>query len=164
MPVSTVHILEADLSRADHAAAVLDLIDQYARTPYGQSRPLDESIRCRLIGELQSHPTARIFLAQSGEAYVGIAVCFGGFSTFAARPLLNIHDIFVRDDQQGRSVGRQLLQAVEQAAIAAGCCKLTLEVMDANPKAMAVYQRCGFDLGTIGGDAHRFMSKRLAGA
>ncbi len=159
--MSDIQIIEADLGRAAHAAAVIDLIDGYARTPFGQGRPLSQAVRDRLIGQLRSHPTTRIFLAQTGEAFVGIAACFAGFSTFAARPLLNVHDIYVREDQQGRGIGRRLLEAVERAARAGGCCKITLEVMDANPKACELYQRCGFELGEIGRDAHRFLSKKL---
>ena len=157
----TLSIIEADLLNPPHAAAVVALLDGYAATPFGQSRPLDESIRTALIPALLKHPTKRIFLAQHGDQFVGIAVCFVGFSTFLARPLLNIHDIYVREDHRGQGVGSLLLAAVEEAAIASGYCKLTLEVMDANPKATAVYERAGFQLGTVGYDAHRFMTKKL---
>jgi len=157
----STHITEANLSDPSHAAAVAELIDQYAQTPQGQGRPLDPAVKAGLPAALRKHPTTRVFLAKEGEDYVGIAVCFTGFSTFAAKPLLNIHDIYVRGDQRGKGVGRQLLAAVEQAARESGCCKLTLEVMDANPSARAVYERFGFEVGEEGVSAHRFLSKRL---
>ena len=157
----SVHIIEADLTDAQHCTAVTALLDGYARTPFGQGRPLDERVLAALIPALRQHPTTRIFLAQRAGEFVGIAVCFVGFSTFVARPLLNIHDIYVRDNLRGQGIGTLLLEAVTRAASASGYCKLTLEVMDANPKAVSVYQRAGFELGTIGQDAHRFMTKKL---
>ena len=45
---------------------------------------------------------------------VGAAVCFIGFSTFAAKPLINIHDFVVLPAARGKGVGRRLLEAVEK--------------------------------------------------
>lgn len=157
----TAQILEADLADPQHAAAIIALLDGYARTPFGQSRPLSDDVQAALIPALRKHPTTRIFLAQRDGQYVGIAVCFVGFSTFVAKPLLNIHDIYVRDDQRSQGIGSLLLEAVTQAAIASGYCKLTLEVADANTKATAVYLRAGFEMGTVGHDANRFLNKKL---
>ena len=159
--MSDVQIIEANLNHVSHDGAIVDLLDGYARTPFGQGQSLAQAVRDRLIGQLKQHPTTIILLAESGDQFVGIAVCFFGFSTFAARPLLNIHDIYVREDHQGCGIGRQLLEAVERAARDQGCCKVTLEVMDANSKASDLYQRCGYELGVIGQDAHRFLSKKL---
>ena len=159
--VATPSIIEADLEDPSHARAVVALLDGYARSDFGQARPLSESVKAKLIDQLKLHPTTRIFLARRDDDFVGIATCFVGFSTFAARPLLNIHDIYVREDQQGQGLGRRLLEAVEQAAVASDCCKITLEVMDANTKALELYKRFGFKLGQAGDDAHRFMNKPL---
>jgi len=156
-----VQIIEAKLNQNPQSQAVLDLLDGYACTPFGQGRPLDEAVRANLIEKLKAHPTTRIYLAQDGTDYIGIAVCFVGFSTFAGKPLLNIHDVYVRESHQGCGIGRRLLEGVSEAARAAGCYKVTLEVMDGNPKASELYQRCGFELGQVGKDAHRFLSKKL---
>jgi len=104
-----------------------------------------------------------ILLAWAGETPVGIAVCFRGFSTFAARPNLNLHDVAVRPDHRGRGVGRGLLQAVEARARALGCCKLTLEVLTGNGPALQAYTRFGFKPYTLDpalGDAI-FLTKNL---
>ena len=139
-----VAVIEADLERADHQQAVRDLIDAYARDPMGNGAPLNAAVKDALIPGLRAHPTTRIFLAYIGELAVGIAVCFVGFSTFAARPLLNIHDLAVLPGHRGAGVGRRLLAAVEEKALAMGCCKLTLEVLENNLRAMAVYAAAGF--------------------
>jgi ribosomal protein S18 acetylase RimI-like enzyme len=85
-----------------------------------------------------------IFLAFEGEQPVGVAVCFIGFSTFAAKPLINIHDCMVLPAFRGKGVGRRLLDAVEAKARELGCCKLTLEVMDNNDRALRAYEAAGF--------------------
>jgi ribosomal protein S18 acetylase RimI-like enzyme len=96
---------------------------------------------------------------------VGAAVCFIGFSTFAARPLLNLHDLAVVPELRGRGIGRALLRAVEERARALGCCKLTLEVVQENTQARALYERFGFADGAPGpgggGGATYFLAKKL---
>jgi len=93
---------------------------------------------------LQKHSTTLIFLAFDGDRPVGAAVCFIGFSTFAAKPLINIHDFVVLPASRGKGVGRRLLDAVEGKARELGCCKLTLEVMDNNHHALRMYHAAGF--------------------
>lgn len=159
----TIEIIEADLSRADHQNSVLDLIDAYSSDPMGNGKPLPVDVKKALIPGLQKHPTTLIFLAWlKGEA-VGIAVCFIGFSTFAARPLINIHDLAVLPGQRGRGVGRQILDAVECKARAMGCCKVTLEVLENNRRAMKVYAAAGFGQATYTKEAGGalFFAKQL---
>jgi len=81
--------------------------------------------------------------AGAGEP-LGVAVCFIGYSTFAARPLLNLHDLAVVPNARGAGVGRALLAAVEAQARARGCVKLTLEVREDNARARRLYQHVGF--------------------
>jgi ribosomal protein S18 acetylase RimI-like enzyme len=104
-----------------------------------------------------------IFLAFDGEQPIGAAVCFIGFATFAAKPLINIHDFVVLPASRGKGVGRRLLEAVEVKARKLGCCKLTLEVMDKNYQAVRMYQAAGFKRYTLQEEAGAaiFMSKPL---
>jgi len=139
-----VEIVEADLDRPEHQQAVLELTDAYARDPMGNGRPLEEEVRRNLISGLRQHPTTVIFLAHRGSAAIGIANCFIGFSTFAARPLINISDLAVLPGFRGHHVGRRLLGAVENKARELGCCKLTIEVQENNSRARHVYESFGF--------------------
>jgi ribosomal protein S18 acetylase RimI-like enzyme len=142
--VSGVRIVRADLGDARHAAAVLDMTRAYARDPMGNGRDLPEDIQRALVAGLRAHPTTVIFLAFEGDRVVGIVTGFVGFSTFAARPLVNIHDLHVRADFQRRGIARRLLEAIETEARALGCSKLTLEVQEHNHGALALYRRLGF--------------------
>lgn len=121
------------------------LLDAYACDPMGGGEPLDAAVKERLCADLARHPGAASFLAwnATGEA-VGLINCFLGYSTFKARPLMNVHDIIVLSGQRGQGIGQALLAAAESHARSLGCCKLTLEVLTGNATAMASYRRFGF--------------------
>lgn len=139
-----ITVIEADLSLPGHQDALVAMIDAYSRDPMGDGGPLDPNVRDRLIPGLRAHPTTLAFLAFDREQPVGVAMCFLGFSTFAAKPLVNIHDFFVLGSHRGRGISRQLLAAIEAKARALGCCKLTLEVLENNRHARQIYERFGF--------------------
>ena len=158
-----IRVVEADLKLPEHQKAVLAMVDAYSRDSMGKAKPLDPDVRARLIPGLQKHPTTLVFLAFDGDQAVGAAVCFIGFSTFAAKPLINIHDFVVLPTSRGKGIGRQLLEAVEAKARELGCCKLTLEVMDKNHQAVRMYQAAGFERYALQEEAGAaiFMSKPL---
>jgi ribosomal protein S18 acetylase RimI-like enzyme len=140
----SIEIVEADLRRDDHQRAIVELVNAYAGDPMGNGKPLPAEVRNALIPGLQQHPTTLVFLACEGSAAVGIAVCFRGFSTFAAQPLVNIHDLAVLPSHRGQGIGPRLLQEVARKARAMGCCKLTLEVREDNHRARQIYEAMGF--------------------
>ena len=154
-------VIEADLANASHGRAIIDLLDEYAQEAIIDGRPLDSAVRDSLIDRLRDHPTTCIFLAKEGDTFIGLAVCFRGFSTFRARPLMNIHDIAVTPAWRGKGIGRLLMQAVEDHARTHGFCSITLEVKDGNEPARQAYLRFGFEEGKPGDDATRFFTKRL---
>lgn len=163
--MTAISVVQADLADPRHQDAVVLLVNAYARDPMGIGRDLPDEVRAALLPGLQAHPTTVIFLAYEGEQPVGIAVCFLGFSTFAARPLLNVHDLAVLPDHRGRGVGRRLLDAVEAHARARGCVRITLEVLDTNRRAQRLYRACGFTgFGNVDGTGRTwFLQKRLEG-
>lgn len=143
-PSPAIRIEATCLTETHHARALLDMLEHYARDPMGGGTPLSDQTRHTLIDALKQRRDFVSFLAFDGPRPVGLVNCFEGFSTFAAQPLLNIHDIAVHADYRGRGIGRQLLTAAEQAARARGCCKLTLEVLSNNHPAMQAYVHAGF--------------------
>jgi ribosomal protein S18 acetylase RimI-like enzyme len=159
----SIRIVEADLSLAEHQEAVLAMVDAYSRDAMGNGKPLDQDVRTRLIPGLRRHPTTLIFLAFDGVQPIGAAVCFISFSSFAAKPIINIHDFVVLPASRGKGIGRRLLEAVEAKARELGCCKLTLEVMDKNHQAIRMYQAAGFERYSLQEEAGVaiFMSKPL---
>lgn len=158
-----LEIRQVDFADEGHRAGVVKVLDSYASDPIGGGQPLSSEVQARLIPALRDHPTSLVFLAFDEGQAVGIAVCFVGFSTFQARPLVNIHDLAVVPDYRGRGIGRALLGAVESHAVENGCCKLTLEVQDDNRRARGLYEKFGFKDFVVGESAAtRFLSKQLS--
>jgi ribosomal protein S18 acetylase RimI-like enzyme len=139
-----IEVVEACYSDPVHAAALVDLLDQYARDPAGGAKPLSAHARSHLVAELAARPTAFSVLAFEGATPVGLINCIEGFSTFACKPLVNVHDVVVVASHRGRGVGHRMLEQVKAIASRRGACKLTLEVLEGNRSAIALYQRFGF--------------------
>lgn len=160
----SIEIREANLKAAADAAAFLRMLDAYARDAMGGGKPLDGEVAQRLVPALLEHPGAHVLLAWEGGQPVGVATCFVGFSTFAARSLLNVHDLSVVPEARGRGVGKQLLAHAEALARSLGCAKLSLEVLEDNERARAVYASFGFRDYELGGVARRtlFLTKPLS--
>jgi len=163
LDLDRVEVVDADLGDVAHARAIVDVLDSYASDPIGGGAPLRADVRERLVPALRKHPGSCVLLALAASAEpVGIAICFLGFSTFEARPLLNLHDLAVIPDARGRGIGRALLHAVEARARREDCCKLTLEVQDDNDRARHLYRSFGFvDFAIYGSSPTRFLSKPL---
>jgi ribosomal protein S18 acetylase RimI-like enzyme len=139
-----LRVLQADYANLAHARAVVDLLDAYARDPAGGGQPLSEFTRQHLVQELAQRPTAFSVLAFLGDEPVGLVNCIEGFSTFACKPLVNVHDVVVLASHRGQGIAERMLQEVERIALARGACKLTLEVLTGNGSAIALYERVGF--------------------
>ncbi len=144
MSAGALQVRRADYRAPADRAALIALLDSYAQDPMGGGAPLAPEVRERLCDELARHPLAASFIAWLGGEPVGLVNTFEGFSTFQARPLLNVHDIAVLPAQRARGVGQALLAACEAHARQRGCCKLTLEVLSGNQRALRSYQRFGF--------------------
>jgi len=158
-------LIAVDYTNASHAVALLDLLNLYASEPAGGGTALRQDVRETLIAKLAARQDAFSFLARVGDRTAGLINCIEGFSTFAAKPLLNIHDVVVHPDFRGQGIVDHLLAAAQQLAVDRGCCKLTLEVLSENGGARRAYQRFGFrdyELDPKYGQAV-FMEKKIAG-
>ena len=139
------HIFIADLSIPAHANATVWLLNEYAKDDMGGGSELTEFTKQNLIAELEKRPNIHVILAFVDENPAGLALCIEGFSSFDCKPLLNIHDFAVAPAYRGRGISKRLLGKVEETATKLGCCKLTLEVLEGNRVAQAVYRAFGFD-------------------
>ncbi len=158
-----LEIVRADWALPAHREALVGLIDAYARDPMAGEQGLNPETRARLPEALAAFPTAHAFFAFRDGAPLGAAVCFLGFSTFAAKPVLNVHDMIVLPDHRGQGIGKRLLAAVDEKARELGCCKVTLEVREDNHRAYGLYRHHGYRDMDFGGEASRvlFLEKAL---
>ncbi|MCY7305679.1 MAG: GNAT family N-acetyltransferase [Rhodoferax sp.] len=141
---TSLRVVRADYGNADHAAALVEVLDAYARDPAGGGKPLAAFTRANLVAALAQRPQAFSVLAFRGEAAAGLVNCIEGFSTFACRALVNVHDVAVLASFRRQGVAQAMLALVEQIARERSACKLTLEVLAGNISANRLYQTLGF--------------------
>lgn len=163
---SSIRVCRADYADPVHADALVSLLDAYARDPMGGGKSLSDFARTHLVAALAQRSQAFSVLAfdeACGDLAVGLANCLEGFSTFACRALVNVHDIAVLPGYRGQRIGEKMLALVEDIARERGACKLTLEVLAGNAGAIKLYGRVGFasyELDPAMGQA-RFLQKWL---
>jgi ribosomal protein S18 acetylase RimI-like enzyme len=141
---SPLNVCRADYANPVHARAIVQLLDSYAQDPAGGGKPLSDFAKTHLVKELAARPQAFSVLAFDGDKAVGLVNCIEGFSTFACRPLVNIHDVAVLPGHRGQRIGEKMLALVDEISRERGACKLTLEALQGNASAIKLYERIGF--------------------
>lgn len=145
----TIHTLVANYQCRSHRVAILRLLSEYAADPAIDGRGLSFEVRQRVVDELAAREHAVSILAfancrDGSSDAVGLINGFETFSTFAAMPVLNLHDVMVTSRCRGQGVGRLLMEAATELARSRGCCKVTLEVYRGNTAAAGLYRSCDF--------------------
>jgi ribosomal protein S18 acetylase RimI-like enzyme len=140
----SIQIVQADYKNPQHARDLVYLLNAYATDPMGGGTALAGQVQNTLVAELAKRDFALSLLAYVDGQPAGLLNAFEGFSTFAAKPLINIHDIIVVKEYRGLQLSQQLLAALEVIARARGCCKITLEVLSGNETAQRAYLKFGF--------------------
>ena len=105
--------------------------------PEKAGRAVEELIRSPEMGA--------ILLLNAGEEVIGYLVAiysfileFGGRQDF-------LYEFYLREEWRSRGYGKQALAAVEKMSSAAGIRVLRLEVAFSNTRALALYERAGFE-------------------
>jgi ribosomal protein S18 acetylase RimI-like enzyme len=151
-------VIRCDFHNKQHQQQCLELLQEYMRDPMGGELEPDSDHALRLVQGLKTHPCAFVLFMKEGNVFVGLATYFVNFSTFRAKPYINIHDVIVRKEYRGKGLGRALLDYIIAFAHEQGYCKITLEVREDNIAAQKLYQSLGFE------DTHppmRFWTKTL---
>ena len=139
-----VEITRADLTDPIHADALINLMSEYASDPMGGGNGLSEYVKSNLVSALMGRIDTSVILAFREDEAIGLVTCIEGFSTFACKPLLNVHDAIIKTAHRGQGIINMLLREAENIAIEKGCCKMTLEVLQGNAKARSAYSKFGF--------------------
>ncbi|HEX6929996.1 MAG TPA: ribosomal protein S18-alanine N-acetyltransferase, partial [Gammaproteobacteria bacterium] len=115
--------------------ADLDPLDAIERRCFDSDRLSRRSFR-RMI--TQAH--ADLLVHETGGTVEGYALVLYHKCTHLAR----LYSIAVDPAARGRGLGRQLLQAAEDAALARGCVTLRLEIRSDNLSAANLYHDAGY--------------------
>ncbi len=135
---------QVDLSIKNHREALLSLMNDYMMDDMGMNAPLSINLGEKIIKGLKEQNNYLGFLLKYQGEYVSLANCFRAFSTFKAKPLINIHDFIVTPLHRKIGAGKAMLDAIAMYGEQNGFCKVTLEVRNDNEKAQRLYKKCGF--------------------
>lgn len=154
----------ADYHNEAHANSIIALLNEYAQDPMGGGTPLSEYVISNLIPALQNTPNAFTVLGFINDQPVAIANCFTALSTFASKPLINIHDLAVSPAARGQQMSQKLLNYIVEKGKSMGCCKVTLEVLSGNSVAKSAYEKFGFEQYRLNAEhgSAQFMQKIIA--
>ena len=144
MTAKPIQVISADLTLNAHAAAVLYLLNDYAKDPAGGGQGLSDYAKSNLISAMKSRSSMFSVLAYDGDQPVGLVNAIEGFSTFACKPLVNVHDVSVLDSHRGQGIAKKMIKRIADIARKRGAVKLTLEVLSGNQSAMKAYKDLGF--------------------
>jgi ribosomal protein S18 acetylase RimI-like enzyme len=144
MKPAKIDFVFCDYTDPTHRGTLIELINHYMADPMGGCVPLSTEQSDNLVAGLSAHPSSFVLLVKAGDTFAGLATCFINFSTFKAKPYINIHDVIVRKEFRGAGLGRALLEKIIVIAGERGYCKVNLEVRDDNTVAKELYSSLGF--------------------
>jgi len=139
-----IEIIECDFSNFDHRESLVTLLNEYIKDKMGGGEIIEGSRKEKILSDMRDHPSKLILLALWEKVYVGMIVCFWGYSTFRVCPLLNVHDLIVSPAYRQKGIGKKLMEAIEEKARISGCGKITLEVRKDNKQARKLYRSFGY--------------------
>ena len=137
-----------DFSNSIDCKHFCELLNHYAMDPMGGGESLPIATLEKVCVDLRNWPGALSFMAfekEHPDEPLRLINCFMAYSTFKAKPILNVHDIVVKRESRYQGVGRKMLTHIEEHAKKMGCCKLTLEVLTGNTQALNAYEAFGFE-------------------
>lgn len=88
-------------------------------------------------------PPFLCWLAFVEEEPAGFALAFHTYSTWKGRTGMWLEDLYVSPTRRGEGLGMALLRTVAQEALAEGCGRLELTVLEWNTGAQEVYRAAG---------------------
>jgi GNAT superfamily N-acetyltransferase len=126
------------LATAADITAVTSLMAGF-RDWWGRQTPSTQSIEAS-VERLLADPNTEFLLADD----VGICQLRYRYGLWHAAEDCWLEDLFVLETARRAGVGRALAQAAVERALERGCARVELDVNEANPGALALYDGLGF--------------------
>lgn len=128
-------------TRADKKSFI-ELVDAHAA--FEKMEPLTPEAKERLLQDgFGDHRRYSAFLASLEGRDVGYAITYEAYSSFLARPVFYLEDIFVYEDVRGKGFGGVMFQYLVEEAVDRGCARMEWMVIDWNHNAIGFYERRG---------------------
>ena len=106
--MSSVLIVDVDWTNPKHGQHLIDMLQVYATDLMGGGQGLLPNTKANLFDALGKLGNCHSILAYVEEKPAGLLISFEGFSTFACKPLLNLHDIVVSGPFRGFGISKLL--------------------------------------------------------
>jgi ribosomal protein S18 acetylase RimI-like enzyme len=129
------------LATADDAPDVARLMVGF-RNWWQRDEPDDASFEAG-VARLLSDPNTDFLLG--GDPAVGVCQLRYRFAVWTGTDDCCLEDIFVEPQARGSGLGRALAEAALARARERGCARVELDVNEANPAALALYESLGFE-------------------
>lgn len=143
-----IKVVTADRNNVFHVIDFYQLMKDYSKHEMSGSESISSDILMQVLNYCFDIKNGIIFIAYRALIDpVGFVTCLYGYSTFAGKKTLNIHDIYVAENEASKGIGNILLDRVESHARSHDYCKITLEVRTDNEKAKKIFLRSGFENG-----------------
>ena len=127
---------ESDIERIHQLVRELA---HYERAPEAV-KATPEQLRTALFGP---QPAAYALVAETAGEVVGFALYFLNFSTWEGVHGIYLEDLFVQPEHRGTGLGKALLAALAEIAVARGYARVEWWVLDWNTPSIEFYRRLG---------------------
>ena len=130
----------ARLASSDDAADVARLMIGF-RDWWSRTEPPDAAFH-EGVRRVLADPNSDFLLA--GDPPAGVCQLRYRYSIWTESDDCWLEDIFVEEEARGSGMGRELMDAAFDRARERGCRRMELDVNEANPAALALYESLGF--------------------
>ena len=129
--------------RREDSTALLSLIVGLAH--FERLSPPTPAAKRRIIKDVFEKKRIRLLLAFDShqKEAVGYALYFFTYSSFLARPVLYLEDIYVREAFRGKGIGRKLFLECVREASRNKCGRMEWSVLTWNKNAIRFYEKAG---------------------
>jgi len=128
-------------ARPEDLPAIARLMEELAR--FERMEPPSPEAAARLRADAFERGRLELFVAEREGLVIAYAAAFETYSTFRARPILYLEDLFVTEAERRHGAARALVAHLAREALRRGCARLAWVVLDWNAEAQRFYDRLG---------------------
>jgi len=136
-----VEVRVAGEDDADHVARLMAAFRDW----WERDDPTDEQLSAGVARLLVDPHTEFLLAAPDASAPAGVCQLRYRYGLWYDAPDCWLEDMYVDAEARGLGVGRALGEGAIERARERGCRRVQLDVNEANPAALALYRRLGFD-------------------
>jgi ribosomal protein S18 acetylase RimI-like enzyme len=136
-------------ARVEDESAVLALVArlvEFGPPAYRDAEQMVRVDRSRIAAAIRATgDDPLVLVATVGDGVAGFVHLHSLTDHYNDRPHGHVSDLVVAPEFEGRGVGRQLMDAARDWAVAQGFRWLTISVFEKNARAAAIYEKAGFN-------------------